>query len=96
MSLGSHTLVLQGNGLGSSEDLEEALFEVLFGGGGGDREQPPRSARQLAAAVAKVHRRVGIEARFRHREPRVVVPSSEVRYDGKVRIRLRVVRARHH
>jgi hypothetical protein len=95
MSPGPHTLVLQGNGLASQEDLEEALFEALLGGGSGGRDAQPRSARQLAAAVAAIHRKLGIEARFRHRQPRVVVPSSDVRYDGKVRVRLRVVRARH-
>jgi hypothetical protein len=96
MSLGPHTLVLQGNGLGTNEDdLALELFEALTGGDSGSREAQPHTARQLGAAIAKIHRRLGIEARFRHRDPRVVVPSSDVRYDGKVRVRLRVVRARH-
>jgi hypothetical protein len=96
MSPGPHTLVLQGNGFATNEDeLELALFDALTGGDSGGGGAKPRSVRQLAAAVAEIHRRLGIEARFRHRDPRVVVPSSEVRYDGKVRVRLRVVRARH-
>jgi hypothetical protein len=96
MSPGPHTLVLQGNGFATNEDeLELALFDALTGGDSGGGDAKPRSVRRLAAEVAQIHRRLGIEARFRHRDPRVVVPSSEVRYDGKVRVRLRVVRARH-
>jgi hypothetical protein len=95
MSPGSRTLVLQGNGFGSSQDdLALALFEALTGGDESNREHQPHSARQLAAAVADIHRKLGIEARFRHRDPRVVAQSRDVRYDGKVRVRLRVDRAR--
>jgi hypothetical protein len=92
---GSRTLVLKGNGFDSGEeDLTDTLLEALIGedgssGGGGE----PRSVRQLAAAVAAIHRPLGIAARFRHREPRVVLRSDDVRYDGEVRLRLRVVRA---
>ena len=95
MSRGPHTLVLQGNGFGDSEDdLALALFEALTGGGPGGRESEPHTVGQLAKAVAKIHRKIGIEARFRHRGRRVVVQSSDVRYDGKVKVRLRVDRAR--
>src|SRR4051812_22942265 len=79
---GARTLVLEGNGFASNEeDLIFALFESIGGdeGSGGSGEQDPRTVRQLAKAVAKVHRGVGIAARFKHREPRVVLHSEDVR-----------------
>ena len=40
-------------------------------------------------------RPLGITARFRRRqEPRVVLRSDDVRFDGRVKLRLRVLRAR--
>jgi hypothetical protein len=92
---GTRTLVLKGNGFDSDEgDLTDTLLEALFGGdeSGGGGNAKPRSVRQLAAAVAAVHRPLGIVARFRHREPRVVLKSAGVRYDGQVRVSLRVAR----
>ena len=71
------------------------MFDALGGESGdtsGDSPEP-RTVRQLANAVAAVHRRVGIAAHFRHREERVVLESDDVRYDGQVRLRLRVGRA---
>jgi hypothetical protein len=92
---GGHTLVLKGNGFDLDEDdLIFALFDALTGGDGSGNDTPePRTVRQLAKAVAAVHRPIGIAARFRHREERVVLQSDDVRYDGQVRLRLRVVRA---
>jgi hypothetical protein len=93
---GPRTLVLEGNGFQSDdEDLIFALFDALAGeGGGGGNDAPePRTVRQLAKAVAKVHREVGIAAQFKHRDPRVVLQSGDVRYDGRVKVRLRVARA---
>jgi hypothetical protein len=92
---GTRTLVLKGNGFDADEeDLLFALFEALTGGDEtGDQRKEPRTARQLAAAVAGIHRPIGIAATFKHREERVVLKSDDVRYDGRVRLRLRVVRA---
>jgi hypothetical protein len=85
--------VLKGNGFDADEnDALFALFDAVGGESGdtsGDSPEP-RTVRQLAKAVAAVHRRVGIAARFRHREERVVLESDDVRYDGQVRLRLRV------
>jgi hypothetical protein len=96
MRPGVRTLVLKGTGFESGEDdLADTLLEALVGedGSSGGGSAAPRSVRQLAAAVAAVHRPIGIAARFRHREPRVVLESDDVRYDGQVRLSLRVVRA---
>ena len=96
---GARTLVLKGNGFESGEqDLTDTLLEALFGdegsSGGHGGNAGPRSVRELAAAVAAVHRPLGIVARFHHREPRVVLKSGDVRYDGQVRLSLLVSRAR--
>jgi hypothetical protein len=92
---GSRTLVLKGNAFDiNEEDLLFALFEELTGELGGGRNRPePRSVRQLAKAVADVHRKVGIAARFKRREERVVLESDDVAYEGQAKVRLRVVRA---
>jgi hypothetical protein len=92
---GAHTLVLAGNGFDVDEDdVLFALFEALTGEADASSQSPePRGVRQLAKAVAAIHRKVGVAARFKHREARVVLESDDVRYDGHVRLRLRVVRA---
>jgi hypothetical protein len=92
---GPHTLVIEGNGFPADE--EELLFELVFGlTGHGPRASAAalRTPRQLQRAVAALRRPLGIAARFRRREPRVVLSSDEVRYDGRARLRLQVVRAR--
>jgi hypothetical protein len=91
---GVHTLVLAGNGDDSSEaeivvELVGALF-AISGEGGGRPEA--RSVRELAQNIRGLHRRLGIEARFRRLPRRLVVRSDQVSYGGKVRLRLRVVR----
>jgi hypothetical protein len=53
-----------------------------------------RSVRRLARRVASLKRPLGIEARFGRRERRVVLRSDQVRFDGRVKLRLRVSRAR--
>jgi hypothetical protein len=92
---GPRTLVIEGNGFPADE--EELLFELVLGLTG-DRPRAfaaaLRTPRQLQRAVAALHRPLGIAARFRRREPRVVLSSDEVRYDGRARLRLQVVRAR--
>ena len=51
-------------------------------------------ARFLARAVAALRRPLGIAAHFRHRDPRVVLRSNDVRFDGRAKVSLQVVRAR--
>ena len=93
---GSRTLVIEGNGfLDQDQDILIELSQELSGESGAHAvAAEPRSAKQLARAVAALHQPLGIAARFRRREPRVVLRSSEVRYDGRARVRLQVVRAR--
>ena len=92
---GQRTLVLEGNGIPEGED--DLLIELEEGLSGRDGlravASEPRSPEQLARAVAALRSPLGITAGFRKREPRVVVRSNEVRYDGRVRVKLRVVRA---
>ena len=54
----------------------------------------PRTVRRLARRIARVRRPLGIVARFGRRERRVVLRSDDVRFDGRVKLRLRVSRAR--
>jgi hypothetical protein len=93
---GERTLIIEGNGIPADE--EELLFELVLGGTGGKPRASAagavRTPRQLQRAVAALHRPLGIVARFRRREPRVVLESDEVRYEGRAQVRLQVVRAR--
>jgi hypothetical protein len=91
---GVHRLTLRGGGVGFSEDrLLAELIDMLEGelGGGGARSEP-RTVRQLARRIRAFHRHAGIQARFRHRPPRLVHRSNEVSYEGRVRLRIRVTR----
>jgi hypothetical protein len=54
----------------------------------------PRSVRRLARRIAAMRRPLGIEARFGRRDPDMVLRSDDVRFDGRVKLRLRVSRAR--
>ena len=58
------------------------------------RTAGPRTVRRLARRVAALRRPLGIVARFGRRDPRVVLRSREVRFEGRVRLRLRVPRER--
>lgn len=90
---GKHRLTLRGTGGGfSEEELLGELIAMLEGqlAGGGPSE--PHTVRQLARRVAALHRQVGIQARFKHRRPQLVHRSSEVSYEGRVRLRVRVTR----
>jgi hypothetical protein len=93
---GDRKLLLEGNGMGTGD--EEGLIDLveglLFGGDPGSGGREPRTPRQLAKSIAALRRPLGIEARFRHRDPRVVLRSSEVRFEGRVPVSVRVVRAR--
>jgi hypothetical protein len=92
---GSRTLVVEGNGFpGVTGDVLAELALGLPGGGGGQATaREPRTPKQLAHAVAALDRPLGIAAHLAHRDPRVVLRSTDVRYDGRARVKLQVVRA---
>jgi hypothetical protein len=54
----------------------------------------PRTVRELARRIAAMRRPLGIVARFGRRQRKVVLRSDDVRFDGRVKLRLRVSRAR--
>ncbi len=87
-------LTLRGSGSGFSEEalVDEliVLLEGEFGGGGGSSE--PRTVRQLARRIRGLRQSIGIEARFKHRPPQLVLRSDDVSYEGRVRLRIRVTR----
>jgi hypothetical protein len=94
---GVRTLVLAGSSETTSEaDIVVELVGALFGiSGQGDGGRDPRSARELARAVRRLHRPLGIEARFKHIPTSLVVRSDDVSYGGRVRLPLRVLRRSH-
>jgi hypothetical protein len=96
MSPGEKTLTLRGNS--SDGAFEDELVLELLGGLTGSREArasaEPRSPRELAERVRALHQPRGIEARFRGRPPRLVHRSGDVSFEGRARLRLRVLRAR--
>jgi hypothetical protein len=57
-------------------------------------QSAPRAVRRLARRIAALRRPLGIEARFGRGERRVVLRSDDVRFGGRVKLRLRVSRAR--
>src|SRR5262245_41682546 len=89
----THRLTLRGSGGGfsDSELLGElvVLLEGDFGGGGASE---PKTIGELAARLRDLHQAPGISARFDRREARLARGSSEVSYEGRVRLRLRVTR----
>jgi hypothetical protein len=94
---GPRRLVIAGNGNSAADEgffieiVGELLgFEEDFSG----ESQEPRTVEQLAEAVADLHRPLGIEARWRRREPAVVLESDEVLYEGRARLTVLVRRAR--
>jgi hypothetical protein len=91
---GPRTLVLTGSG-GSDSFEDELLFaleEALGGELGGGEE--PHTIGQLERRLEALRRDLGIEARFRRGEDRLVVRSDDVSYEGRVRVSLDVRRAR--
>ncbi len=91
---GSYPLVLSGTGgSASAEDsflIEFAdVFSDLFGG-----PTEPRTLRELSRRVAGLHRDMGITARIRRGRQRLVHRSDDVSFEGRVRLTLRVGRAR--
>jgi hypothetical protein len=90
---GRRTLVLEGSGSTSLEDSFVSEFvEILLGEIGGPGE--PRSLDDLAARIAGIHEDLGITARFRRGEERLVHRSDEVSFEGELRVSLAVRRAR--
>ncbi len=89
---GRHRLTLRaGGGAFSEAALIEELIAVLegeLGSGGGSSE--PRTVRQLARRIRALKTAPGIYARFDRRPARLVRASSDVSYEGRVRLRLRV------
>jgi hypothetical protein len=90
---GRHTLVLSGNGFAADPVF---IIELLEGelAAAGAAQHGPRTVRRLARQIAAQRRPLGIVARFGRGERRVVLRSGEVRFDGRVKLRLRVRRAR--
>jgi hypothetical protein len=93
---GERKLMIEGNGVPDPDEeglidlIDGLLFDLDLGAGG----REPRTPRQLARSIAALRRPLGITTRFRHRDPRVVLRSSEVRFEGRVPVSVRVVRAR--
>jgi hypothetical protein len=96
---GPRTVVLAGNGFRASVDLVIELIEAQLAGTRSRAEarsaqSGPRTVRRLARRVAALKRPLGIVARFRRRERQLVLRSNEIRFDGRVKLRLRVSAAR--
>ena len=91
---GVHRITFSGTGGGFFEDaLVAELVAMLEGdlsGGGGSSE--PHTVRQLARRIKLMRRAVGIRAKFKHRDPQLVHRSSDVSYEGRARLTLRVRR----
>jgi hypothetical protein len=90
---GPHRLTLRGTSGGfSGQGLIDELIGILegvFGPGGVPSE--PRTVRQLARQLRSLRRTAGIQARFDRRPPRFVLRSNRVAYEGRVRVRVRVM-----
>jgi hypothetical protein len=96
---GRHSLVLSGNGFAEEPGIViELIEEELAGGGSRTRSAAARgqrrTVRRLARRLARMRRPLGIVAGFGRRERKVVLRSDDVRFDGRVKLRLRVSRAR--
>jgi hypothetical protein len=95
MRPGRRTVVLAGNGFSGDPGF---IIELLAGELGAGRataaQSGPRTVRRLARRVRALERPLGIEARYSRRSRRVVFRSDDVRFDGRVKVRLRVSRAR--
>jgi hypothetical protein len=89
-----HRLTFTGTGGGFSDDaLVAELVAVLEGDLGGDGgSSEPHTVRQLARRIKLMRRAVGIRGKFKHRDPQLVHRSSDVSYEGRVRLTLRVRR----
>jgi hypothetical protein len=91
---GSYPVTLSGTGgSGSSEGaflLEFAEeFSEFFEG-----PSEPRTLRELARRVAGLHEDMGITARIRRGRERLIYRSDEISFEGRLKLRIRVARAR--
>jgi hypothetical protein len=96
MRPGRRTVVLAGNGFSGDPGFIIELLAAELGGAGratAAQSEPP-TVRRLARRVRAIERPLGIEARFGRRNRRVVYRSNDVRFDGRVKVRLRVSPAR--
>jgi hypothetical protein len=88
-----HRLTLRGGSGGATEaELIRELIALLEGesSGGGGGNGPPRTVRQLANRIANLRRVPGIYARWDRGPARLVRRSTGVRYEGRVRLGVRV------
>jgi hypothetical protein len=101
MRPGRRSVVIEGNGSQGGE--EEVIIEIVDGLSRGSRaartapdaqaaRAEPDSVRGLARQVAALAGAQGITARFKGRKPRVVLRSDRVRFDGRVKVSVRVLR----
>jgi hypothetical protein len=98
---GRHSLVIEGNGFssGGGEIVFDVVEELSRGWSKATTDQPPRTAqsepgsvRELALELAALATPQGITAHFRGRPPRLVLRSDEVRFDGRAKLRVRVLK----
>ena len=90
---GFHRLTLRGTGSGfADEELIEEIIAMLEGTLGPDGiPTEPRNVRQLARRIRSFKRTPGITARFDRRKRRLALRSTRVSYEGRVRMRVRVM-----
>ncbi len=91
---GPRTLLLSGTsgGAGSAEESFLLAFSEVFDEFGAGSE--PRTTGELARRIAAVHQDQGISARLRRGDDHLVHRSDSVSFEGRVRVRLVVRRAR--
>jgi hypothetical protein len=91
---GPRTLLVSGTsgGAGSAEESFLLAFAEVFDEFGGGAE--PRTTGELARRIAAVHQDEGISARIRRGDQHLVHRSDAVSFEGRVRVRLVVRRAR--
>jgi hypothetical protein len=80
-------------GAGRSTPARTGRPAAARGGPAWAAQARPPTVRRLARRVRALERPLGIVARFGRRDRRVVFRSDDVRFDGRVRLRLRVSRA---
>jgi hypothetical protein len=101
MRPGRRSVLIEGNGFQGGE--EEVIIDIVDGlsrGWRAARSAPdaqlaraePESVRELARQVAALGGAQGITARFKGRKPRVVLRSDRVRFDGRAKVSVRVLR----
>jgi hypothetical protein len=94
---GRRSLIIEGTGTEANEaeiinEFAEGLVAAPAGPSARAAQGEPESVRGLARKVAALAQPQGISARFRGRNPRVVLRSEEVLFDGRAKLSLKVVR----